>query len=109
RSNVKSPWLVLTATECVLPSSRSIRFAFDLAPLISQFIELPPDALSLFLPPHPTSRTTSGRSRSRRVTRSLRARGERGPPRSRPCTPFPEAGLRLRALPGSRAPTGPAR
>src|SRR4029077_14581685 len=107
RSNVKSPWLVLTETECVLPSSRSIRLAFDLSPLISQFIELPPDALSLFLPPHPTSSTTSGRSRSRRLTPPPRERGGRAPRRSRPCTPFPAAASRRRALAASRVPTGP--
>src|SRR5512133_365018 len=58
-SNVKLPLFVFTSIELVLLSSRSARSAFDLSPLISQSIELPPDALSLLLPPHPTRRTSS--------------------------------------------------
>src|SRR5512133_3282844 len=88
-SNVKLPLFVFTRIELVLLSSRSARSAFDLSPLISQSIELPPDALSLLLPPHPTRRTSSGRSRNRRLKRSPRGPGGRAPRRSRPCRPYP--------------------
>src|SRR6188472_4075324 len=106
-SYVKLPLLVSTTTEFVWFGSRSARSAFDLSPPISQFIELPPEALlSLFLsPPHPTSRTTTGRRTMRRFTRRPRGHGGRALRRSRPCTRCPEAASRRRGHWGSRAPT----
>src|SRR5262245_66547336 len=85
-SKVNPPLFVFTSIELVLLSSRSANSAFDVSPPISQSIELPPEALSLLSPPHPTRSTSSGRSKSRRLTRSPRGHGGRAPRRSRPCT-----------------------
>ena len=111
RSNVKSPLLVLTATECVLPSSRSTRLAFRLVPADLAVHRAPPDALSLFFAAAPYKQHDErGRSRSRRLiaTASKRTTDERLCDldlvrRSR------AAASPRRARPASRAPTGSAR